>query len=134
MAQSSCRLTHKPPVTQHFLPTTSLFLLCHTGEIFNATAIRGQQWWNMTSADRATALTDAAMLSWRESPPESRGHAAAAAAISRLWQYYNHPQQLNQNCQEMEGTAMAALIGLGLLCRLVVWGLVKLKVNRKAQQ
>lgn len=88
----------------------------------------------MTSADRATALTDAAMLTWRQSPPESRGQAAAAAAISRLWQYYNHPQQLDKNCQEMEGSAMAALIGLGLLCRLVVWVLVRFKVHRKAQQ
>lgn len=107
---------------------------CPAGIIFNATTLSGQQWWDLPSSQRANALADAAAAALRNSPKETRSEAAAAAAITQLWQYYNHPRLLNDECQVAQGTAVAVLVGLGLLCRLLVFGLVKYKVARKAQE
>lgn len=104
------------------------------GIIFNATTLSGQQWWNLPSSQRADALADAAAATLRDSPNEARSEAAAAAAITRLWQYYNHPRLLNDECQVAQGTAVAVLVGLGLLCRLLVFVIVRYKVARKAQE
>lgn len=100
----------------------------------NATAISGKQWWNMTSVQRADALVEATLENLQHSSAENRGEAAAAAAITQLWQYYNRPHMLDQQCRAAQGTAVAVLIGLGLLCRALVFVLVKWKVARKAQQ
>lgn len=88
----------------------------------------------MTSAQRSTAMARAAAANLRASPAASRPDAAAAAAITQLWQYYNHPHMLNQQCNAARGTAVAVLVALGLACRLSVWVLVRIKVARKAQQ
>lgn len=104
------------------------------GIAFNNTAADGQQWWNMTSAERSTAMARAAAVNLRNSPPANRPNAAAAAAITQLWEYYNHPHLLNRHCNQAHGTAVAVLVALGLACRLSVWVLVRIKVARKAQQ
>lgn len=88
----------------------------------------------MTSSQRADALADAAAATLRDSPNAGKSDAAAAAAITQLWQYYNHPRLLNDECQVSQGTAVAVLVGFGLLCRLLVFALVKYKVARKAQE
>lgn len=113
--------------------------MCNTfvaaaGTMFNATAISGRQWWNMTSVERADALAEAAAANLESSLPESRQEAAAGAAITQLWQYYNRPYLLEGDCRAAQGTAAAVLVGLGLLSRVLVFVLVKWKVARKAQQ
>lgn len=112
------------------------FVCCDVvaGTMFNATAISGRQWWNMTSVERADALAEAAAANLQSALPESRQEAAAGAAITQLWQYYNRPYLLEGHCRAAQGTAAAVLVGLGLLSRVLVFALVKWKVARKAQQ
>lgn len=107
---------------------------CCAGIALNSTAVGNQQLWNMTSAQRSTAMAQAAAANLRDSPAASKPDAAAAAAITQLWQYFNHPHLLNQQCNAARGTAVAVLVALGVVCRLSVWVLVKVKVARKAQQ
>jgi hypothetical protein len=88
----------------------------------------------MTSAQRALALADAAAVTLRDSPAESRADIAAATAITQLWRYYHHPHLLNHECRQAQGIAVAALLVMGMVCRLLVWVVVKVKVARKSQE
>jgi hypothetical protein len=125
---------------QYFVPvsdqltTVAAACVLHAGISINATTSGQQQWWNMTSSQRANALAEAASATLRDSPAESRSEAAAVSAVTRLWQYYNHPDLLNQECRAAQATAVAVLLGLGLLCRVLVFVLVKYKVARKKQE
>jgi hypothetical protein len=88
----------------------------------------------MTSAQRSLALADAAAATLRDSPASSRADIAAATAITQLWRYYHHPHLLNNDCKQAQGAAVGALLLMGVLCRLLVWVVVKFKVARKAQE
>lgn len=88
----------------------------------------------MTSAQRSLALADAAEATLRGSPADSRADIAAATAITQLWRYYHHPHLLNDECKQAQGIAALALLVMGVVCRLLVWVVVKIKVARKAQE
>ncbi|WIA22163.1 hypothetical protein OEZ85_004499 [Tetradesmus obliquus] len=101
----------------------------------NATA--GQDWWRMSSVQRADAMAAAAADAYaaaRASNSDGLPDAAAAAAMTQLWQYYNHPEYLHANCRPQQILAFALLGGLGLMCRLLLWLLVWFKVRRKASE
>jgi hypothetical protein len=111
---------------------------CYVGLNFttsNATA--GQDWWRMSSVQRADAMAAAAAGAYaaaRASNSADLPDAAAAAAMTQLWQYYNHPEYLHADCRPQQILAFVLLGGLGLACRLLLWLLVWLKVGRKASE
>lgn len=88
----------------------------------------------MTSSQRANALVDVTAQALRDSPPGAKADAAAAAAVTELWQYYHKPSLLNDECGYARVNAIVVMAGLGVASRLAVWALVRWKVDRKAQQ
>jgi Flp pilus assembly protein TadG len=94
--------------------------------------LANQTWWNMSSSARAGALAAAAQSNMQEQRDSTR--AAGIAAISQLWQYYNNPALLDDQCQHQQTKAFVCLTVLGVGCRLLVWLLVKYKVMRKAHE
>jgi hypothetical protein len=81
----------------------------------------------------AAAATEAYNTA-RDTNSEGLPDAAAAAAMTQLWQYYNHPEYLYADCRPQQVRAYGVLAGLGLLCRLLLWLLVYVKVRRKASE
>ncbi|KAF8058431.1 ABCG25 [Scenedesmus sp. PABB004] len=92
------------------------------------------QWWRLSSADRSTAMAAAARRAHASAKGEARTTAAAAAAMTQLWDYYNHPANLANDCRSAELLAYGVLVALGLGCRVGVWCLVKWKVVHKSNQ
>jgi hypothetical protein len=102
-----------------------------------ANATTGQDWWQMNSIQRADAMAAAATEAYntaRASNSADLPDAAAAAAMTQLWQYYNHPEYLYADCRPKQIKAYAVLAGLAILCRLALWLLVYVKVRRKASE
>jgi ABC-type phosphate/phosphonate transport system ATPase subunit len=94
----------------------------------------GRNLWNLTSAERADALASAAADNLHKTAPGSQQSAAAAAALTQLWQYYNDPGLLTQQCSKEAYKAYFVLFGLGFICRILVWIVVKSKAHHKSQE
>lgn len=88
----------------------------------------------MTSSVRSTALANAAQQNLQAASPANESQAAGIAAVTRLWQYYNHPHILEHQCYAQQTKAFVVLLVLGLGVRILVWCLAKVKVARKAQE
>jgi hypothetical protein len=93
-----------------------------------------QNWLKLNTTQRADAMATLAQQAMRNAtdPPVMRD-AAAATAMTQLWRYYHHPNDLAADCRRADLTAYLMLVGLGFAARVAVYLLVRWKVSRKAQ-
>lgn len=79
-------------------------------------------------------MAEVAAENLRNATPATRHSAAAAATVTQLWQYYNHPDLLTRDCHHQRIRAYTVMVGMGLVCRLLLWVVVKMKTHQKAQE
>lgn len=95
-----------------------------------------QGWLTMHSKERADDMAEQAREGYQNATAAGTesSTAAAAAALTQLWQYHSRPEILTDECSRRRTVAYSVLFGLGLVCRVLVLLLVRSKVARKAQE
>lgn len=89
---------------------------------------------SLSTVERADALAEKAYQSYLNTTGPGRQTTAAAATVTKLWQYYIHPEYLDAQCEPNCLMAYVVLFGLGLVCRMMLWVIVKVKVHKKSYE
>jgi hypothetical protein len=87
-----------------------------------------QQLWQMTSQQRTAYLAQEAL---NHSAAATGNEAVASAA--QIFLFYSQPERIDDMCWPSVWRDVGVLLGLGLLCRLLLAAIIKVKVLLRQQ-